>query len=83
MSTSAPIRGSTLRPQLDDETRALITALATVNGHIPKVVALLAQDRFPLAKQLEFASLLTSLGELLSEHAASRARTRAAHRQPA
>ncbi|GLY63656.1 hypothetical protein Atai01_02750 [Amycolatopsis taiwanensis] len=83
MSTSAPIRGSTLAPQLDDETRALITALATVNGHIPRVVTLLAQDELPVAKQQEFASLLTSLGELLSEHATSRSRTRAASRQSA
>jgi hypothetical protein len=75
--------GSPATAQLDEETRAMITALATVNGHIPKVVTMLAQGKLPLAKQREFASLLTNLGELLSEHAASRARVRVVDRQSA
>lgn len=69
-------REHALTLRLDDETPALIIALATVNGHIPRVVAMLSQGELPLAKQLEFGDLLTSVGELLIEHATWCARTR-------
>lgn len=69
MSTPTPIRASALTQRLDEEKRALLMALATVNGHIPKVVVMLAKDQLPVAKEREFAGLLISLGELLCEHA--------------
>lgn len=74
---------SIVTAQLDDETRAMITALATVSGHIPRVVTMLAQDQLPVEKEREFASLLMSLGDLLNEHAESATRMRTVHRQPA
>jgi hypothetical protein len=82
MSTPAPVRGGTPPPHLDDETRALINALAAVNGNIPRVVTMLAQDQLPIVKQLEFAELLTDLCDLLVEHATSRAQTPADQPQP-
>jgi len=57
-------------PQLDEETRALVTApLAMVNGHIPTVVTKLSRNELPLAKQREFAELRIGLGALLNDHA--------------
>ncbi|HKS48766.1 MAG TPA: hypothetical protein VJT49_27390 [Amycolatopsis sp.] len=76
MTTSHQVCGSAPTPQDDEQTRALITALASVNGHIPLVMAKLIKDELPRAKQREFAELLISLGELLSEHAGSRVETR-------
>lgn len=67
---------------LDEETRVLITALATINGHIPKVVSMLSRNELPVAKQLELADLLTSLGDLLREHTAIRDQARIHHRSP-
>lgn len=82
-STPVVIRNRTREPQLDDETRALITALVTVNGHIPRVVRMLAQDQLATEKEREFADLLINLGDLLSEHAKSRARMETIRQHPA
>ncbi|GAB3502208.1 hypothetical protein [Amycolatopsis cihanbeyliensis] len=56
------------------ETHALIRALEVVNNQVPYVARALVEERLDIAKEHEFAGLLTGLGELPHEHADGRAR---------
>jgi hypothetical protein len=68
--------GHRLRARLTDataearpETLELVTALRAVNAHVEPVAAALFAGTIPVEKQHEFASLLSSVSELLHQHA--------------
>jgi hypothetical protein len=50
-------------------TAELANALHAVDKHMPTVAPALLEGSLPVAKQHEFAGLLTELGELLHSHA--------------
>lgn len=68
MHPSVPLLDAQPTCQPDEQTQALITALAAVSVHIPQVIHALRQRTLPAAKQHEFGELLSDLGALLQEH---------------
>lgn len=57
-------------PVLEPDTKALLSALAAINGKVPDVALALLEGRMTPQRQLEFADLFTKLAELLRDHAA-------------
>ncbi|MEC3976221.1 hypothetical protein [Amycolatopsis sp. H20-H5] len=51
------------------QTIELVNALQAVNKHVGAVANALLTGTLPIAKQHEFAGLLTELGDLLHQHA--------------
>lgn len=51
------------------QTGELVNALNAVSQHVPRVTTELLAGMLPVARQHEFANLLTELGELLHNHA--------------
>jgi hypothetical protein len=51
------------------QTAELVRALTAVTRHIPRGTTELLAGALPIAKQHEFARLLTELGDLLDAHA--------------
>lgn len=68
MYPSVPVLGAQPIAQPDEQTQALIAALAAVSIHIPRVIQTLRQGNLPAVKQHEFGALLSGLGALLQEH---------------
>ncbi len=56
-------------PVLEPDTKALLSALAAINGKVPDVALALLEGRMTPQRQREFADLLTELAELLRTHA--------------
>ncbi|GAA5124060.1 hypothetical protein [Haloechinothrix salitolerans] len=56
-------------PVLEPDTKALLSALAAINGKVPDVALALLEGRMSPQRQREFADLLTELAELLRTHA--------------
>ncbi|WP_034273178.1 hypothetical protein [Haloechinothrix halophila] len=54
---------------LEPDTRALLSALAAINGKVPDVALALLEGRITPQRQREFAELLLELAELLRTHA--------------
>ncbi|WP_034271166.1 hypothetical protein [Haloechinothrix halophila] len=54
---------------LEPDTKALLSALAAINGKVPDVALALLEGRMTPQRQREFADLLTELAELLRAHA--------------
>lgn len=55
---------------LAPDTRALLSALAAINGKVPDVALALLEGRMAPQRQREFAGLLAEVAELLRAHAA-------------
>jgi hypothetical protein len=58
----------------EEMTRAMVAALKAVNLEIPSTMEALSDGSMPVAKQLEFATLLIELGQLLADYADVQAR---------
>lgn len=81
VGTSLVVVGQRLQARLTDataeappETLELVRALRAVDAHIEPVAAALFAGTIPAEKQYEFAGLLSSVSELLHEHAAAMSR---------